>query len=76
MQLRCTHCHRPFALKRDDAQAALEYITAEDLQHYNAHCPHCGKITRVSRRQLTRAVPARSPEPTPEEHPETEVGTE
>ena len=56
MQIRCRHCNRPYALKRDNVHAALERMLAEDLQHYNVQCPHCGKNNRVSRKQLRRAA--------------------
>ena len=62
MQTRCQNCHRPYAIKRDEVHAALDYMAEEDLQHYNSHCPHCGKTNRVSRKQLERAAPNRSRE--------------
>jgi hypothetical protein len=61
MQLSCTNCHRPFALSREAVQAALEQVFAEDLGHYNAQCPHCRRVNRVSRKQLQRAAPNWTP---------------
>lgn len=57
MQIRCQFCHRPFALGKDAVHAALELVTAEQLNHYDANCPHCGKVNHVSRNQLQRAAP-------------------
>jgi hypothetical protein len=42
--------------------AALEEVTAQDLHHYNAHCPHCRRVNRVSKKQLQRAAPNWTPE--------------
>jgi len=57
MQTRCRHCNRPYALKQEEVFAALESIEAEDLKHYNAYCPHCGKANRLSKKELQRAAP-------------------
>ena len=57
MQIRCYHCHKPFALSKDAIHQALEVITEEDLGHYNAPCPHCRRMNRVSRDELLRAAP-------------------
>jgi hypothetical protein len=70
MQLRCTNCHRPFALSRDAVHAALEQVTSQDLSHFNAQCPHCRRVNRVSKKQLQRAAPNWTPEST------TDVTTE
>lgn len=57
MQLRCQQCHRPFAIGKEAVHAALDLMFAEDLGHYNAHCPHCRKVNRVSRDAMLRAAP-------------------
>jgi phage FluMu protein Com len=57
MQIRCQHCHRPFGLGKETIHAALDYLTTEDLGHYNVNCPHCGKSMRKSRAELQRAAP-------------------
>lgn len=57
MQIRCYNCHKPFALGKSAVHAALEVITAEELSHYNAPCPHCRRVNRVSRAELLRAAP-------------------
>ena len=62
MQLRCSNCQRPFALNRDAIYTALDQVYAENLSHYNAQCPHCRRVNRVSKKQLRRAAPNWSPE--------------
>jgi hypothetical protein len=57
MQIRCAQCHKPFALNKDAVHAALEMITDQGLNHYNAICPHCHRANRVSRQELLRAAP-------------------
>ena len=57
MQIRCYHCNRPFGLSKETIHAALDQITAQDQAHYNAPCPHCRKVNRVSRQELLRAAP-------------------
>jgi phage FluMu protein Com len=65
MQIRCGHCHRPFALSKEAVHAALDDVEAEDLSHYNAYCPHCRRANRISREELQRAAPDWRPrEPT------------
>jgi hypothetical protein len=32
-------------------------LTEQDLGHYNAQCPHCRRMNRVSRDELLRAAP-------------------
>ena len=69
MQIRCQNCHRPFALSKEAVHAALEQVTAEDLKHFDAHCPHCRRVNRVSRQALKRAAPTWKPQ---EEEPADE----
>jgi phage FluMu protein Com len=57
MQIRCQYCHRPYAMGKEAVQAALDLITSEDLNHYDAACPHCGKVNHVSPAELHRAAP-------------------
>ena len=57
MQIRCYNCRRPFALNKEAVHAALELLTAQNMSHYNAPCPHCSKVNRVSLKELQRAAP-------------------
>jgi phage FluMu protein Com len=57
MQILCYHCHKPFGLNKEFIYAALEQIAAENLTHYDAPCPHCRRVNRVSSKELKRAAP-------------------
>ncbi len=57
MQIRCYHCNKPFAIHREAVHAALDLIAAQNLSHYDAPCPHCRRVNRVSRKELQRAAP-------------------
>jgi hypothetical protein len=57
MQIRCSNCHKPFALSREAVHVALDTVTAENLSHFNAYCPHCRRANRISRQELLRAAP-------------------
>jgi phage FluMu protein Com len=57
MQIRCQKCHKPYAMSSDAVHAALDQMTAEDLSHYDAQCPHCRRTNRVSMDELKRAAP-------------------
>ncbi len=57
MQIRCTNCHRPFALGKAEINAALDLISTQGLSHYDAHCPHCRRVNRVSPKALRRGAP-------------------
>ncbi len=59
MQIRCYNCHKPFALSKETIEEAIEQVTAQDQGHYNAPCPHCRRVNRVSRQELMRAAPAK-----------------
>ncbi len=67
MQIRCTNCHKPFAISKDTVSAALDAIHAEGLNHYNAHCPHCRRANRLSPQELRRAAPDWQPGQTSQE---------
>ena len=75
MQIRCTNCHRPFALNREAVHAALDLVVTGDLKHYDAYCPHCRRANRISKQELLRAAPDWKPTPTEAEQ-ETEEATE
>lgn len=68
MQIRCYHCNKPFALNKDAIHAALDQVVPQDLSHYDAHCPHCGRVNRVSRKDLQRSAPEWK-QPAPESDP-------
>lgn len=57
MQLRCYHCHKPFAISQEQIHLTLDELTEKELHHYNAVCPHCRRTNRVSQKELFRAAP-------------------
>ncbi len=57
MQIRCYHCHKPYALSKETVDTALNTLHIEKLHHYNARCPHCGKATQIGFDALQRAAP-------------------
>jgi phage FluMu protein Com len=61
MQIRCSQCHKPFALGKEGVNTALETITAEDLSYYTISCPHCRRSNKVTREELLRAAPGWTP---------------
>ena len=61
MQIRCYQCQKPYALNKEAIHAALDLITTENLSHFDAPCPHCRRVNRVSRKELQRAAPEWKP---------------
>ena len=57
INIRCFSCHTPFSIKIDEVEAALTSIYAEGHKHYNALCPNCGRVNKISKKQLHRAAP-------------------
>ncbi len=57
MQIRCSNCHKPFALNKEIVHTALDTIEKEGLSHYDAVCPHCRRVNHISRAELLRAAP-------------------
>lgn len=57
MQIRCYHCHKPFAIAHETVHEAIHTLIDQDLSHYNAYCPHCRRANRVSLQELQRAAP-------------------
>src|SRR5512143_1793537 len=57
MNLRCAFCQTPFTLGRIDKLIALQHMDAENLTHYDAHCPRCRKATPVERQKMEATFP-------------------
>ena len=57
MNLRCAFCQTPYTLSRKDKLIALQHMDAENLIHYDTHCPRCRKATRVQRKMLEATFP-------------------
>ena len=72
MNLRCAFCQTPYAIGRNETLSALQMMEAENLTHYDAHCPRCRRATQVPRQKLELSMPnwkaalsAAQPEPEP-----------
>ena len=63
MQILCINCHKPFALNKETVHLALTMVHTEGLSHYDAPCPHCRRVNRVSKKELLRAAPDWQAEP-------------
>ncbi len=57
MNLRCMYCQTMFAIGREEMIVALQTMDAENLSHYDAHCPKCRRANRVERKKLELANP-------------------
>jgi phage FluMu protein Com len=57
MQIRCNHCHRPFALAREAVYETIDSLREQGLNHYSVNCPHCRRANRISLNELLRAAP-------------------
>lgn len=66
MQIRCQYCHKPYGLSKEIIIEALDQLDEAGQGHYNANCPHCGKMNKVGKSALLRAAPEWV-KPTPEE---------
>lgn len=73
MNLRCAFCQTPYSLGRNESLSALQLMEAENLNHYDAHCPRCRRVTQVPRQKLELANPnwktGAEAAPAPEEAP-------
>ncbi len=57
MNLTCSYCQTPFTLGMAEKVAALQRMHAENMHHYDAHCPRCGRANAVSRERLEMFTP-------------------
>ena len=57
MNLTCQYCQTPFTLGMAEKVAALQKMHAENMHHYDAHCPRCGRANPVSRQRLEMFTP-------------------
>jgi hypothetical protein len=77
MQTRCYRCGWSYAIKQDEIVAALQALEAGGGVHYDARCPRCRHINKLSIEMLRRAAPrpvtgAASEEPGAAEGPSSE----
>lgn len=57
MNLRCSFCQTPFTLGRIEKLDALQHMDANNLTHYDAHCPRCRRATPVLRQKMEMTMP-------------------
>ncbi|MEO7840101.1 MAG: hypothetical protein ABIU06_12190 [Anaerolineales bacterium] len=57
MNLRCSFCQTPFTLSRIEMVDALQEMDAQNLNHYDAHCPRCRRASAIPRQRLETAMP-------------------
>ena len=57
MNLRCMYCQTMFGISRENMLIALQAMEAEDLNHFEFHCPKCRRANRVERKKLELANP-------------------
>jgi hypothetical protein len=70
MNVTCFYDQTPFTLSMEEKVAALRKMHAENLQHYDARCPRCGRANAISRERLEMFTPGweeaiKSPEAAP-----------
>ena len=57
MKLRCSFCQTPYTLSRIEMVDALQEMDAQNLNHYDAHCPRCRRASAIPRQRLETAMP-------------------
>ena len=57
MNLRCSFCQTPYTIGRVEKLDALQHLDANNLNHYDAHCPRCRRATPVLRQKLEMTMP-------------------
>ena len=57
MNLRCMYCQTMFGISRENMLVALQTMEAENLDHFEFHCPKCRRANRIERAKLERANP-------------------
>jgi len=57
MNVTCFYDQTPFTLSMEEKIAALRKMHAENLHHYDARCPRCGRANAISRERLEMFTP-------------------
>ncbi len=57
MNVTCFYDQTPFTLSMEEKIAALRKMHAENLHHYDARCPRCGRANAISRERLELFTP-------------------
>jgi phage FluMu protein Com len=51
------YCQTMFGISRENMLIALQGMEADDLGHFDFHCPKCRRANRVERKKLELANP-------------------
>lgn len=57
MNIKCSFCQTPYSIGRVEKLDALQHMYANNLNHYDAHCPRCRRATPVLRQKLEMTMP-------------------
>ena len=57
MNVVCCSCQTSFTLGTAEKVTALRKMHSENLNHYGAHCPSCGRTNAISRQRLEMFTP-------------------
>ena len=57
MNIKCSFCQTPYAIGRIEKLDALQHMYANNLNHYDAHCPRCKRATPIPRPRLEMFMP-------------------
>ena len=57
MNVTCFYDQTPFTLSMEEKVSALRKMHAENLHHYDARCPRCGRANAISRERLEMFTP-------------------
>jgi len=57
MNIRCSFCQMPYAISRNEILAGLQKMQAENLSHYDAHCPRCRRATPIAHQKMEMFYP-------------------
>lgn len=57
INLRCSFCQNMYTVGRNEIVAALQIVEAENLHHYDSHCPRCRHANPIPRERLEWAIP-------------------
>jgi len=53
----CFYDQTPFTIGREESIAALYKLHKENLTHYDARCPRCGRVNKIPRERLEVSTP-------------------
>ncbi len=63
VKITCLKCHWSWSLNADAVQAAYDSLKPGE-KHFSVPCPRCGRINKISARQLKQALPRQATDKT------------